>query len=159
MSKRIQVQLNTTSPRLPGAVGLAYASGLFDGEGCIHIARQTHQGSRRGYIYRLVVSLSQNHLETLIDFQEHVGVAGRLYHRGRQGSTNRDWYTLHYDGKKAEDLITALLPHLLRKKDEAREALHFQHHCHISTHFGPNGCPADIWAKRDAQYRKLRNLK
>jgi hypothetical protein len=159
MSKRVHIQLNTSAPRLAGNIGLANAAGFFDGEGCIHIARQLHPGSRRGYIYRLVVTLSQNHLVSLIDFQELVGVAGRLYHRGRQGTTNRDWYTLNFDGKSAEAVLDALLPYLLRKRQEADAALHFQRHCHINTHFGPKGCPAEIWAKRDALYRKLRSLK
>lgn len=159
MSKRVHIQLNTSTPRLQGAIGLANAAGFFDGEGCIHIARQTHSGSRRGFVYRLVVSLSQNHLASLVDFQELVGVAGRIYHRGRQGTTNRDWYSLSYDGKSAEAVIATLQPFLLRKRQEAVAALQFQQNCQLSTHFGPNGCPAHIWAQRDALYRKLRNLK
>lgn len=159
MSKRVHIQLNNGTPRLPGVIGLANAAGFFDGEGCIHIARQPHPGSRRGYIYRLVVSLSQNHLASLVDFQELVGVAGRLYHRDREGTTNRDWYTLTYDGKSAEAVIDVIQPFLFRKRQEAHTALQFQRECQISKHFGPNGCPPEVWAKRDALYRKLRNLK
>lgn len=159
MSKRVHIHLGNSTPRLTGEIGLANAAGFFDGEGCIHIARQPHPGSRRGYIYRLVVSLSQNHLASLVDFQELVGVAGRLYHRDREGTTNRDWYTLNYDGRSAEAVIDALQPFLLRKRQEAQAALQFQRDCQISKHFGPNGCPPEVWAKRDALYRKLRNLK
>jgi len=150
MSKRVHIQLNKTSPRLPGVIGLANAAGFFDGEGCIHIARQTHSGSRHGFIYRLVVSLSQNHLASLVDFQELVGVAGRIYPRDRQGTTNRDWYSLTYDGRSAEAVSATLQPFLLRKRQEALAALQFQQNCQIGTHFGPNGCPAHIWAQRDA---------
>lgn len=159
MSKRVHIQLNTTIPRLPGEIGLANAAGFFDGEGCIHIARQSHPGSRRGFIYRLVVSLSQNHMASLIDFQELVGVEGRLYRRTREASTNRDWYTLNYDGKAAEAVIATLQPYLLRKRMEAQTALQFQRDCHINKHFGPSGCPPAVWSQRDALYRKLRNLK
>lgn len=159
MSKRVSMQLNTSNPRLTGDIALAAAAGFFDGEGCIHIARQVHTGSRRGYVYRLVVSLSQNHLASLIDFQELVRVPGRIYHRGRTGTTNRDWYSLNYDGKSAEQVVGSLLPYLLRKRNEAQAALQFQQQCCLDKHFGPKGCPAEIWAKRDALYRKMRNLK
>jgi hypothetical protein len=159
MSKRIQVTMNTSNPRLPGAIGQAFAAGLFDGEGCVHIAKQKHSGCTRGHVFRLVVSISQNHLNTLIDFQSLVGVEGRIYHQTRQGTTNRDWYTLNYDGKTAAALIEVLHPFLIRKASEVKVALEFQNDCHITTHFGPKGCPPEIWQRREALYRKLRNLK
>lgn len=159
MSKRIHVALNTTNPRLAGTSALSYAAGLFDGEGCIHIAKQTHPGSRQGYVYRLVVSVAQNHLRSLIDFQDFVGIPGRLYPVKRQGSANRDAYTLTYDGGTAEALLRVLQPYLGRKADEAAVALAFQTHGQIRRHFGPNGCPEDVWRKRAYYYRKLRNLK
>jgi hypothetical protein len=159
MSKRIQVTMNTSNPRLPVNVGQAYAAGLFDGEGCVHIAKQKHAGCTRGHVFRLVVSISQNHLNTLIDFQSLVGVEGRIYHQTRQGTTNRDWYTLNYDGKAAGALLEVLKPFSIRKSSEMKVALEFQHECHITTHFGAKGCPPDIWLRREALYRKLRNLK
>jgi 6-pyruvoyl-tetrahydropterin synthase len=159
MSKRIHVALNTTHQRLPGINGLCYAAGLFDGEGCIHIAKQSHPGSRHGHIYRLVVSVAQNHLRSLVDFQDFVGIAGRLYPVKRQGSANRDSYTLTYDGRTAEALLRVLLPFLGRKADEAVVALAFQTEGQIRRHFGPKGCPTDIWHKRVYYYRKLRSLK
>lgn len=159
MSKRIQVTLNTTNPRLTGTTGLSYAAGLLDGEGCIHIARQSHRGSRYGHIYRLVVSVAQNHLRSLLDFQDFVGIAGRLYTVKRQGTTNRDSYTLTYDGTTAEAVLRVLLPYLGRKADEAAVALAFQTDGEVTRHFGPKGCPDEIWRKRRYYYKKLRNLK
>ena len=144
MSKRIHVALNTTTPRLGGSHGLSYAAGLFDGEGCIHIAKQSHRGSRKGHIYRLVVSVAQNHLQSLLDFQDFVGISGRLYRVKRKGPANRDAFTLTYLGRKA---------------DEAVVALAFQTEGEIRRHFGPKGCPADIWRKRERCYTKLRSLK
>lgn len=159
MNVRIKIELNTGAVRLPGPVGVAHAAGLFDGEGCVHIARQKKATARRGHIFRLVVSVVQNHLDTLIDFQNHVGVAGRIYQTRRRGTANRDTFALNYDGRAAAKLLDVLLPYLRRKKDEAVEALRFQRTCEISRHFGPNGCPEDIWLRREALYRKLRNLK
>ena len=51
------------------------------------------------------------------------------------------------------------MPLLLRKRDEAKEALKFQDKCEIHRHFGPNGCPDEIWKLREACYEKLRKLK
>lgn len=159
MSKRIHVAINTTSPRLTGTSARCYAAGLFDGEGCIHIAKQVHPGSRQGHVYRLVVSVAQNHLRSLLDFQDFVGIAGRLYPVKRQGSANRDAYTLTYDGSTAEEVLRVLLPYLGRKADEAAVALAFQTHGEIRRHFGPKGCPDDIWKRRKYYYKKLRSLK
>ena len=159
MSKRIKVAVNPFGGRLVGPLGWAYAAGLFDGEGCVHIARQRKATARRGYIYRLTVSIAHNHLDTLKDFQDLTGIEGRIYRRPRQGSANRDGYALNYDGDDAADLLEILHPFLCRKADEATVALHFQRECEVNRHFGPQGCPADIWKKRERLYRKLRNLK
>jgi hypothetical protein len=159
MSDRIKVSTCPSRARLPGTEALAYAAGLFDGEGCVHIARQRKPQARRGYIYRLTVPVAQNHLDTLTDFQQLSGVEGRVYLRRRQGSTNRDAYALCYDGEAAANLLERLSPFLRRKADEAREALRFQRETHLSRHFGPKGCPEEIWKKRDFLYSKLRSLK
>jgi len=159
MTVRIKVKLDFSTPRLPGTAGLAYAAGLFDGEGCVHIARQKKATARRGYIFRLVVSVAQNHLATLVDFQNLTGIAGRIYGSQRQGSANRDSYALTYSGEDAATLLDTLRPFLGRKQDEADEALRFQRTCQINRHFGPNGCPDAIWRQRERHYTKLRSLK
>jgi len=156
---RINTAANQKTPRLEGDSALAYAAGMFDGDGCVHIARQKKLTARRGYIFRLVANVSQNHLGTLIDFQDLVGVAGRIYQQTRKGTQNRDTYSLAYDGRSAAEMIRRISPYLLRKNDEVKVALHFQENCEIGRHFGPNGCPESIWNLREACYRKLRNLK
>jgi len=159
MTARIKVELDFSNPRLPDTVGLAYAAGLFDGEGCVHIARQKKASARRGHIFRLTVSVAQNHLDTLVDFQTLTGIAGRIYGTRRQGTSNRDSYSLNYGGKDAETLLETLRPFLRRKQDEADEALRFQRNCEINRHFGPKGCPDAIWRQRERHYKKLRSLK
>jgi hypothetical protein len=159
MSARIKVSVNPKRARLKGTNRLAYAAGLFDGEGCVHIARQRKPTSRRGYIFRLNVTVAQNHLDTLVDFQSLTGIEGRIYQRRRQGSSNRDGYALHYDGDTAAELLEALHPYLRRKADEASVALRFQRACEVNRHFGPNGCPEPVWRERERLYKKLRSLK
>jgi LAGLIDADG endonuclease len=158
MSVRIQHQ--TRQPkRLSLELGRAYCAGLLDGEGCIHIARQLHKTSRRGYTFRLRLSISQNHLGSLLDFQNLLCIEGRVYQVQRTKKQNRDCYQLCYDGERAREVIEVLHPYLLRKLEEADAALEFMRVCHVSRHFGPKGCPPEIWRERERFYRKLRNLK
>lgn len=159
MSNRIKVNFSPNIRRLGTHQALAYAAGFFDGEGCVSIVRQLKKQAIRGYIYRLVVCISQNHLRSLADFQNLVGLEGRIYQNKRQGTSNRDGYALIYDGASAARLLQELEPYLLRKHDEALVALKFQDETLIHRHFGPKGCPASVWAKRDALYNKLRKLK
>lgn len=159
MSKRVQMAFDPFNTRLSGELRIAYAAGLFDGEGCVHIACQKKRAAVRGCVYRLNVTMAQNHLGTLVDFQNLVGVKGRIYHRVRTGTSNRDHYCLTYDGSAAEALLTTLLPYLHRKRDEALIALEFQQRTELQRHFGPKGCPAHIWEHRKSLYKKLRNLK
>lgn len=159
MSGRLKVAVDPAKARLQGEAGMSYAAGLFDGEGCVHIARQRKLQSKRGYVLRLVVTVAQNHLNTLLDFQAMTGAVGRIYMRRRQGAANRDAFTLNYDGEAAASLLERLLPYLGRKADEARIALQFQRGTEITRHFGPLGCPDAIWRKRVLLCEKLRSLK
>lgn len=156
----IRIQHKTRGPlRLSPTQGLIYCAGLFDGEGCIHIARQVHKTARRGYVYRLRVSISQNHQGTLIDFQDLIGIEGLMYQTGRAAGQNKDCYQLTFDGQKGAQVLNLMFPYLLRKGPEAKAAMQFQSTCEIGTHFGPNGCPAHVWKQRDAFYLKLKSLK
>ena len=82
---RINVSPALDAPRLSPEASLAYAAGMLDGDGCIHIARQNKPSAKRGYIFRLVTSVSQNHLGTLIDFQELVGLGGAFISKPAKG--------------------------------------------------------------------------
>lgn len=159
MSKRIKVIMNPAGARLQGELGLTYVAALLDGEGCIHIARQRKEQAKRGNILRLVVSLAQNHLRTILDFQDMTAVEGRIYMRPRQGPANRDSYTINYDGAQAGALLERLKPYLGRKLDEALVALRFQNETQLQRHFGPCGCPDDVWQLRELLCAKLRSLK
>lgn len=97
---------------------LAYAAGLFDGEGCIHIGRHA-----RGY--KLQVMLTNTHRPVLDWFQSIWG--GKLYdhpsyHRKRWTMC----WTLQWGGKDDEvRLLTDLLPNFQIKRDQALLALRF----------------------------------
>ena len=140
-------------------LGLAWAAGFMDGEGCISIARQTYADPARRDTFRLRVDISQNHLKALRFFEKSVGVQGRLYEVKRSGSQNRDSYHLGYDGDRAFRVIERLLPYLQRKQYEALAVLEFRRTCELNRHFGPKGCPERIWELRERFYKKLKALK
>lgn len=48
---------------------VAWAAGLFDGEGCISIARHTYAKTGRRPSYRMRLQLCQNNLQTLQEFE------------------------------------------------------------------------------------------
>ena len=67
MRGRIQHQLQPA--RMGSCEARAYCAGLIDGDGCLSIARQLKPDARRGYIFRLTLDITQNHLGTLLDFR------------------------------------------------------------------------------------------
>jgi len=160
MSKtRIVVAVDPLSLAQLDDLRLAYQAGVLDGEGCIHIARQKYPAPRRRACYRLRLTIAQNHLRTLADFQRDVGVEGRIYETRRTNVQNRDAYALTYDGAAAAEVIVRLRPFLRRKRPEATMALEYQAQCEVSTRFGGKGAPADIWHLREWYYNKLRAMK
>lgn len=157
MRGRIQHQLQPA--RLASSEARAYCAGLIDGDGCISIVRQLKRDARRGYIFRLSLDITQNHLGTLLDFQNLLQLPGRVYQVNRDPSQNRDSYLLNYSGVQALAVIQAVLPYLMRKQHEAQVAIEFMTQCHIHRHFGPRGCPEHVWRHRERLYRKMKNLK
>ncbi|WP_346309090.1 LAGLIDADG family homing endonuclease [Limnohabitans sp.] len=136
----------------------AYCAGLFDGDGCIYISR-THTKGRKNPTYRLCVNFAQSCTVTVNRFRDVLGVSSYLYEVERTTQHNRQAYSLRYDGKCAVEVIEIMRPYLLRKSAEADLALQFWLTCSVSLHPGPKGTPPEIWAKREALYRKMRALK
>ncbi len=136
---------------------LAWAAGMLDGDGCIAIIKQPFQ--QRKPIYRLVVSICQNCLQTLEHFRRCVGVDGAIYPVKRKLEHNKQVYNLNYSGPKALLVIRRLRAYLVRKRPEALVAISFCLNGQISRRFGPHGVPAAVEAVRVSHYLKLRALK
>lgn len=136
---------------------LAWAAGMLDGDGCIAIVKQPFQ--HRKPIYRLVVSICQNCLQTLEHFRRCVGVDGAIYPVKRKLEHNKQVYNLNYSGPKALLVIRRLRAYLVRKRPEALVAISFCLNGQISRRFGPHGVPAAVEAVRVSHYLKLRALK
>jgi|SRR6185369_7056743 len=158
MTSRILFPVNNVDVSELAPVKLAYQAGVFDSEGCVHIAKQWI-GERPRPSYRLRLDISQNYLRMLVDFQREVGIEGRIYEVARTVSQNRTCYSLRYDGAAASRVLERLQPYLRRKELEAQVAQEFVRETQISRHFGPKGAPPEIWRRRRYYYNKLRSMK
>lgn len=138
---------------------LGWAAGVMDGEGCIHIARQTYGASGRRPTYRLRLHIAQNDEMLLKEFEWAVGVPGRLYSAKPTLKQNRTCHNLTYDGAKAFDVLERLYEHLRRKKPQAALAAEFRQRCDIHRHTGPRGCPPAVWELREWYYERMSDLK
>lgn len=148
-------------PTLPPMQALAWAAGLTDGDGCIHIARQTFKDPARAHRpnFRLRVTVAQSNLAVLQYMQTIVGVIGCVAAPKRTLQQNKQHYSLTFDGDKALVVIKKLYPFLVAKRAEAAVALDFARRCQINKHPGPKGQSPRIWALREAFYNKLRRMK
>lgn len=101
-----------------------YFAGLFDGEGCITIARGRTRGSvRPSFELRCIVNMTTPGLGALTALHRTYG--GYLTrHCRRKGvlSEQQSWVAT---GAPAAAFLTRVLPYLLVKRDEAEYALEF----------------------------------
>lgn len=93
---------------------LAWAAGLFDGDGCVHISKQTQPG-RKHPTYRLCLSLVQNCITTAQRFQEILGLQAHLTAMQRTSKQNRVVYDVRFDGIHAFRALQLMQPDLFRK--------------------------------------------
>jgi hypothetical protein len=143
----------------PNEADVAWAAGFFDGEGCVHIARQTYgkQSSRRP-TYRLAVSVSQTRLATLHEFEWAVGFTGTYGKPKPTKKQTRMCYALNYHGVTAYKVLERLSEFLRRKEPQAQLAKEFRAECKIHVHPGPNGQTEKIWRLRRWYYERMRML-
>jgi len=158
-TKNATRNLQSAGPLFPAAttVDYAYAAGLIDGEGCIHIARVKRTCGNR-INYRLRLSICQNCLTTLQYVQQVMG-GGRIFLCKRHLQHTRQVYNLVFDGSSAHLAIAIVAPFLRRKAGEAGVALAFYANGQPHLHPGPNGTPAAVWKFRKWCYNKLRKMK
>ena len=99
----------------------AYLAGIIDGEGSISLVR--HKGPRCGLHNLDAVVKVTNTDSVLIGWlREKTGV-GSIYHRSRAGSRYRDVYTIVWATTAVRDILEAVLPYLVIKRDRAEIVL------------------------------------
>jgi hypothetical protein len=148
-------------PSLPPIMALAWAAGLTDGDGCVHIAKQTFSDPKRIHRpnFRIRLTISQSNLPVLQYFQQVVGVTGCVSAPKRTLQQNKQHYSLTYDGAQALTVILKLRPFLVGKLAEVLVVIAFARVCRINEHPGPQGQSPRIWKLREAYYKKLRRMK
>lgn len=142
-----------------GEADLGWAAGVMDGEGCIHIARQTYGTSGRRPTYRLRLNIAQNDEQMLREFSWVVGVPGRIYSPKPTRKQNKTCHCLVYDGVSAFAVLERLHKHLRRKQAQATLAAEFRERCDIHRHTGPRGCPESLWELREWYYERMSGMK
>lgn len=139
-------------------VGLAWAAGFADGDGCIFIANQSYK-SRQSDGFRLRFCMTQNNREVLEAFQTFVGVPSSIQKLSRALASNRQCYSLVYDGTNAYNAIMMLKPFLIRKKPEADAVAQLWKECRMGKRPGRKGHPPAVIAARTRWQSKLQRLK
>jgi hypothetical protein len=150
-----------TVERTEAAVPLdvAYAAGFFDGEGCIHIARDRSRGSRVRNVrvqYLLHVVVSQNDRRPL-DWLCERWNGGVFVVREAQGN----WAKAHAwraVGPTAGRFLADVRPYLQVKAAVADNALEFLAAKTRRSSFGIAGTSPEILAEYDVYYQRHREL-
>lgn len=101
----------------PSRNELIYIAGFFDGEGCIHIYKSRSRG------FTLQVSAANTDRQVIQFICDRFG--GRIHRLQKKGNRKPCW-RVDLVARRANHLLTALLPYLRVKKDQAELALEFQ---------------------------------
>lgn len=100
-------------------VDLAYIAGIFDGEGCIQIAKRT-EGKKHHYL-RASLSLANEYIPNLFKF--HFG--GAIYKRDLRSRGWQIQWSWSVHSRQAGEFLEVILPYLKLKRNEAELALEF----------------------------------
>lgn len=139
--------------RISSAQRLELAARQLDAGSCITIVRQARP-TARGYAYRLSLLVRREHEEDLREMIDGLCVPGHIAPISARGVRH---YQLSWHGQAAADVLEAALPWLDDRAKEARLALKFWEQGGMSGTYGP--APDELWAKRDALYVAMRDLK
>jgi len=101
-----------------------YLAGSIDCDGCISIVKMKNTGTGRSLRYEVRVKMTNTHLPFLLILQNQYG--GHLKTLSRGGKNQPNWkpaYDLCWGTKNSEDVLRAILPYLIIKKERAEVAL------------------------------------
>ena len=136
----------------------SYVGGFTDADGCIGIAKQCYKG-RDTICHRLKLTIVQNNLEVLEQIQDIIGEKSFISKLKRDSTSNRQSYSLVYDGAHALQAIQKIEPFLRRKQYEAEIAQKMWEEGKMGQRPGPKGWPPEIYAVREKWAQKLSRLK
>jgi len=136
----------------------AWAGGIIDGEGCIHIrknkppAKSTHATTQ----YNLVIKVTMAEGKT-INRLHNIFSVGHISAYKKNKYNHAPAISWFVTSLEAERVLRRVMPHIFTKRKEAKLALEF-----MKIHGQKRGkvrTPATIIKKKDQFYRKMRELK
>lgn len=134
-------------------IDLAWAAGFIDGEGCIGVyGRTDNRGS-----YALRLSVAQVDPRPLLVLQSMFG--GRIRQTKPRGSKSRPASVWELHNWEARDAITAILPYLRGKQEQAELALKFQERIHHGLTGRPYRLTDEEREVREDMARQLKEMK
>ncbi len=107
-------------------VALAWAAGIVDGEGCIHVRRNrvTPTSRHRSDHYSLHVKVTMTH-EATVQRVRDIFDCGHITHKSASSCRKAQW-NWDVSGNDASYVLWLVYPFLLTKKHECRLGLRFQ---------------------------------
>jgi hypothetical protein len=116
---------------------LAYAAGLFDGEGCILVDEfyvAVAPGRPKAYNrQQLKVSLGMNHFPTIRAlYDQFGGMISRDDSANRRNPNHALRYTWSQWSSGAGNFLIAIVPFLITKREQARIAIRFQNNVRLN---------------------------
>jgi len=140
-----------------------YAAGLFDGEGCIRIARWKKPNSRH-VRYQLYMSLGVTHRPVIEALQAKYGGSVNMNRHDLRSKKNRIQFTWNVSSQLGAAFLRRIQKHLIIKLDEVDVALALQDHIDTNPYkqVGPVAMRDDhkkIIAYREKLFQKITVLK
>lgn len=143
-------------------VEIAWAAGVVDGEGCLHITNTAPAKSARTLTrqYNLHLRIAMCHRPTLDRLQAIFG-SGSVHEVTRSNAQHSQAWVLSLTSWKALDAIQMMRPYLVTKADEADIAISFMQ-LPRAPRGGRNGSrktPPEIVAQRHELWDRMRRAK
>ena len=149
---------SNTNPPIITSLDCAWAAGLIDGEGCIHIRRllATSISKNRSDYYELVLKVGMCDKNAIMRLQSIFGV-GSVYKYKYGNTRSNDAFAWVCRSREAEYVLLVVHHFLVTKHMEATAALRFSRI--PSTRGCKLGTPPSVVARRHWYYGLLRSMK
>lgn len=133
----------------------AYIAGIMDGEGSICISRKTDSTMKRGYCYRLHVTIANTDLP-LVEWLMVVTGLGKVYTQKRINQKHKQAYHWNLWSIQAYQVLKEIYPYLRQKKERAKIGMAFIEAKNDGV--GRNGLSDEEWASQASAYDAMKVL-
>lgn len=140
----------------PKKTDLAYIAGLFDGEGCICIAKRKSKSHKVGYAIGLRVDLCNADPRAPLFLSKYFG--GAVYRKKKKGKRSYSFRWRQYNLSSIK-FLEKISPYLKLKKEELQVAREFRATFDSNKYGSGNEIPLKLIEKRDRIRLKMKGLK